>query len=165
MSAREVSLRLVCLASVDDGRFAPFGANFATTPVPNRVPVPLRFDGEATDGESTITVIRVPAAASVGSIQRVERHPLSVQAFIPLGGQPLVVLVAPAGAPPAHPDQLTAFRIPAGHGVAYRTGIWHAGLMGADDDTFAATFVRRMEDASDTEFALLPFIARIAESK
>jgi ureidoglycolate hydrolase len=74
-------------------------------------------------------------------------------------------LVAPAGAPPAHPDQLTAFRIPAGHGVVYRTGIWHAGLMGADDDTFVATFVRRMEDASDTEFALLPFIARIAESK
>lgn len=52
-----------------------------------------------------------------------EYHPLGSQAFIPLGDQPYLVLVAEAGAFDA--NKLKVFLAQANQGVNYHKGTWH----------------------------------------
>ena len=58
----------------------------------------------------------------------VERHPLSSQAFVPLGTEPFLVIVAPAGDEVAV-DGLRAFVTNGRQGVNYRRGVWHHVLL------------------------------------
>jgi len=141
---------------VDDPRLAAFGRTFPVTPGEARIPVPLDA-GTAANGDVSATVIRVRAHTACGSINVMERHPYSVQAFVPLGASRLVALVAPAGQPPASLNDVTAVHIPAGWGFAYHPGIWHAGMMGEGMDATALSLVRRLPDGSDTELADLGF--------
>jgi ureidoglycolate hydrolase len=157
------ALRPALLAGAGDVLFAPFGVCFGLAPDPGRIPVPLEFDGETVAGRAALTIITAPSARRLGHIGRLERHPFSVQAFIPLALKPVAAILAPAGDPPRRTDQLTAFIVPPGHGIAYRTGVWHCGLMGIEDDVPVASFVRRLADGSDTEIAELPFCVRIEE--
>lgn len=56
----------------------------------------------------------------------VERHPLGSQAFVPLGGDPFLVVVAPdEGGRPGRP---LAFLSAPGQGVNYLQGVWHGVL-------------------------------------
>lgn len=57
-----------------------------------------------------------------------ERHPLASQAFIPVSGQPWLVVVAPAGNPPSASD-LRLFLCAADQGVNYAPGVWHHPLL------------------------------------
>jgi ureidoglycolate lyase len=56
-----------------------------------------------------------------------ERHPLGSQSFIPLGGRPYLVAVAPAG--PFDPAAIRLFRAEGHQGVHYRKGVWHHFLL------------------------------------
>lgn len=151
------------LAGDDDDRFAPFGICFRLASTAGRIDVPLQFEGEPVRGTSTLTIIVAPFAGNIGSISRIERHPFSVQAFLPLCAQPMVTFVARPGEPPRHAEQIAAFVVPAGHGIAYRAGTWHSGLMGLEADVSVATFIRRIGDGSDTEFVDLPFKLNLTE--
>ena len=153
----------VTLSGDHDDRFAPFGICFSLVPTTGRINVPLQFEGVKAVGASTLTIIVAPFARSMGGISRIERHPFSVQAFLPLSAQPMVTFVAPPGKPPHHVEQLAAFVVPAGHGIAYRAGTWHSGLMGLEGDVQVATFIRRIDDGSDTEFADLSFNLNLTE--
>lgn len=62
-------------------------------------------------------------------INYLERHFELAQSFIPIGGNPLVLVVAPPGAPevdglPAFPT-VRAFVVPGTLGVTLRRGTWH----------------------------------------
>ncbi len=61
-------------------------------------------------------------------VEMMERHPLGSQAFIPMSGLPYLVVVAPAGAPPAA-DQLRVFLARGDQGVNYHPGVWHHPLL------------------------------------
>lgn len=61
-------------------------------------------------------------------VELLERHPHSSQLFMPLGGQPMIVIVAPAGVTPA-PDNLRAFISNGRQGVNYRSNVWHHPCM------------------------------------
>ncbi len=67
-------------------------------------------------------------------IRKLERHPLSSQAFVPLGRQPFLVVVAPPGDRP-QPGQVRAFLADGGQGVNYRSGVWHHPLVALDEVT------------------------------
>ena len=153
----------VTLGGDRDDRFVPFGTCFSLVPTAGRINVPLQFEGVKAVGASTLTIIVAPFARSMGGISRIERHPFSVQAFLPLSAQPMVTFVAPPGEPPHDVGQIAAFVVPAGHGLAYRAGTWHSGLMGLEGDVQVATFIRRIDDGSDTEFADLPFNLKLTE--
>jgi ureidoglycolate hydrolase len=140
-----------------DARLAPYGVAFPVTPGDERIPVPLDADGGDARGALTATVIRARASRAAGPLYGLERHPYSVQAFVPLGAYRLVVVAAPPGEPPSRLDQLTAIHIPAGWGIAYHPGVWHTGLMGDGMEAALVSMVRRLPDGSDTEFATLPF--------
>lgn len=57
-----------------------------------------------------------------------ERHPLGSQAFVPMGTDPFLVVVAPAGDPPG-PGDLHAFITNGRQGVNYARGVWHHPLV------------------------------------
>ena len=157
-------IKPVTLNGEGDDRFTPFGTCFRLAAAAGRIEVPLQFEGEKAVGASTLTIIVAPFAGYMkGGISRIERHPFSVQAFLPLNAQPVVTFVAPPGEPPRHAGQITAFVVPPGHGIAYRAGTWHSGLMGLEAEVNVATFIRRIADGSDTEFADLPFNLNLTE--
>jgi ureidoglycolate hydrolase len=151
------------LTGHSDVRFDPFGTCFSLAPAAGRISIPLQFEGESAVGASTLTIIVAPFLGSMKGISRVERHPFSVQAFLPLDARPVVTFVALPGEPPRHAEQFAAFVVPAGHGIAYRAGTWHSGLMGLEADVNVATFIRRIDDGSDTEFADLSFNLKLTE--
>ena len=163
MVTEYVALRPVELTGHDDSRFASFGTCFSLDPSKGRIPVPLGSEALITAGSSTLTIITAPAVQREKDLNRIERHPFSVQAFLPLGARPVITIVALAGERPSRPEQFTAFIVPPRHGIAYHIGTWHTGLMGLHGDEPAATFVRRLEDGSDTELADLAFKLNLAE--
>jgi ureidoglycolate lyase len=59
-------------------------------------------------------------------LRLVERHPLGSQAFIPLEGDPFLVIVAPDE--DGIPGRPLAFLTSPGQGVNYRPGTWHGVL-------------------------------------
>ena len=67
-------------------------------------------------------------------VRMLERHPLSSQAFVPLGRRPFLVVVAPPGDRP-QPGQVRAFLAENGQGVNYRRGVWHHPLVALDEIT------------------------------
>jgi ureidoglycolate hydrolase len=153
----------VVLTGDGDNRFAPFGVCFSLLPMTGRVEVPLQFEGEPAAGTSALAIIVAPFARSMRGISRIERHPFSVQAFLPLSPRPMVTFVAPPGEPPRHAEQIAAFVVPAGQGIAYRAGTWHSGFMGLEAAVNVASFVRRIADGSDTEYADLSFNLNVTE--
>lgn len=66
---------------------------------------------------------------------RLERHPLSSQLFLPIGGRPFLVIVADGGQD--RPDALTAraFLTNGRQGVNYARGVWHHPLIGLGEDS------------------------------
>ncbi|BAK75110.1 ureidoglycolate hydrolase [Pseudogulbenkiania sp. NH8B] len=83
------------------------------------------------EGRAIVSIFRGQPRALPFRVEMMERHPLGSQAFIPLSGRPYLVVVAPAGAPPAAAD-LRVFLARADQGVNYRTGVWHHPLLALD---------------------------------
>jgi ureidoglycolate lyase len=63
-----------------------------------------------------------------------ERHPLGSQTFVPLGGRPYLVAVAPAG--DFDPAKIRLFHAEPHQGVHYRKGVWHHFLLVLDESDF-----------------------------
>ncbi|WMS43548.1 ureidoglycolate lyase [Acuticoccus sp. MNP-M23] len=134
--------------------FAPFGAIVPAPAVGDRIPLPLSFDGEPTDGEARMSLNSVlPPEAAVPLT--IERHPFSVQVFVPLGDEPLLVVAAPPEIETPGAGDFTAFAIPPRHAVIYRVGTWHLGMASQTAPTTVAGFIRRIADGSDTEIRQL----------
>lgn len=81
----------------------------------------LELDAEA--GRPLVSLFRASPLPLPIRVQRMERHPLSSQAFYPLGARPWLVVVAPPG--PFDPAAVRAFLARGDQGVNYRPGTWH----------------------------------------
>ena len=83
-------------------------------------------------GAGAISLFRArPLAEPV--LKTFERHPLGSQTFVPLGGRPYLVAVAPAGDFDA--AKIRLFRAEGHQGVHYRKGVWHHFLLVLDEDS------------------------------
>ena len=112
-----------------------------------------QVDVAADGGRAAISVIRcVPESLPI-TLRLMERHPLGSQAFIPLNGQRYVVVVAPAGAPPAR-DDLRAFVCRGDQGINYHRGIWHHPMLALDRACEFAEFHRAGPGANCDEAEL-----------
>ncbi len=108
--------------------FAPFGELMEPKerPADGRQFFPLDF---ICRGRTTVDVIWQPREGR--RFRLLERHFAVTQAFVPLGGAPAVVAVAPPTDPddPAaapKPEEVRAFLIDPAIGYMYRVGTWHS---------------------------------------
>ena len=83
-------------------------------------------------GDSGRALVSIFECRRVGELPHritlVERHALGSQAFVPLGGARMIIVVARPGDPPS-PEQLHAFVTNGEQGVNYRPGVWHMPLV------------------------------------
>jgi ureidoglycolate lyase len=80
-------------------------------------------------GAGVISLFRAKPLASL-ALKVFERHPLGSQSFVPLGGRPYLVAVAPAGT--FDPATVRLFHAEGHQGVHYRKGVWHHFLLALD---------------------------------
>jgi ureidoglycolate lyase len=94
-----------------------------------------KVDVLAAGGRPVVGIFRALPHTLPMQLTVMERHPLGSQAFVPLGSQPFLVVVAPAGPPPL-PAQLRSFIAAPGQGINYARGTWHHPLLalGATSD-------------------------------
>jgi ureidoglycolate lyase len=84
-------------------------------------------------GRPLINVFRARPWPAPIRIAMLERHPLSSQAFLPLGDARFLLVVAPPGAPPAV-AAIRAFVSDGRQGVNYARGTWHHPLLALEQN-------------------------------
>ena len=116
--------------------FAPFGEVIDKASYPDRIPINggrarrLPPMAEATvSGEGckvSISLVEGDPYTCPLQLDLVERHPFGSQAFVPLSGDPFLVVVCPDEN--GRPGTPQAFLTAPGQGVNYRANVWHGVL-------------------------------------
>lgn len=117
--------------------FAPYGELLTPRPQADRLINAGRCERhhalamvERGGGEAILSIFRSQPVSLPYDCALLERHPLGSQAFIPLGPDPWLSVVAPDEG--GHPGAPLAFLVPAGMGVNLRAGVWHGVLTPLD---------------------------------
>ncbi|HEY0287643.1 MAG TPA: ureidoglycolate lyase [Pseudomonas sp.] len=126
-------MRTLIIEPLTKAAFAPFG-DVIETDGSDHVLInngsTLRFhrlaevETATPDDKAIINIFRADALQMPLIIRMLERHPLGSQAFIPLLGNPFLVVVAPCGDAP-EPELTRAFITNGRQGVNYHRGVWH----------------------------------------
>ena len=87
-----------------------------------------RIDVARENGRPVVSMFRATPWVLPLKISLMERHPISSQAFIPMGAAPFLVIVAAAATPP-RPEDLRAFRTNGRQGINFAPGTWHHPLL------------------------------------
>lgn len=117
--------------------FAPYGELLTARDAPTKMINAGRCERhnalatvERFGGEAIISIFRSQPVSLPYDCALLERHPLGSQAFVPLGPDAWLSVVAPDdGGKPGAP---LAFIVPAGMGVNLRAGVWHGVLTPLD---------------------------------
>ena len=115
------------------GAFAPYGDVMEVAGEPDRV-INQGMCGRHHDkarldfgeGRAGISLFDAKARSFPYSVEMVERHPLGSQAFIPLDGVPMLIIVADDEA--GKPVNLKAFISRPGQSINLYRGTWHGVL-------------------------------------
>jgi ureidoglycolate lyase len=91
-----------------------------------------KIDVENGGGRPHVSIYRVVPYELPLRIRMLERHPLGSQLFMPLRGEPFLVVVAPAG-DRIVPESIRAFVTNGRQGVNYRPGTWHHPVIALRD--------------------------------
>lgn len=92
-----------------------------------------KVDVSDNDGHTLISIFRAKPLALPIAIKMMERHPHGSQAFIPMGNNPYIVVVAPAGEFDA--DKIEVFIASSDQGVNYHKGTWHHFCLATFDES------------------------------
>ena len=86
-------------------------------------------------GQAAVSIFRAKARPQPLQLTMLEKHPLGSQAFMPLSGQPYLVVVALGG---DQPDlkSLRCFAASGQQGVNYAKGTWHHPLLALHNSDF-----------------------------
>lgn len=90
-----------------------------------------RLDLTAGHGQPLLSLFRSTPLPRPIAVNVMERHPLSSQAFYPLGRHPYLVVVADKG--DFNPATLKVFLAGPGQGVNYHKGTWHHYNLALED--------------------------------
>ena len=121
-----------------------------------------RIEVAAAGGRPAVSLVACSPEQAPVPLRLMERHPLGSQIFYPLDGQRYLVVVAPAGDPPA-PADLRAFVASGRQGVNYHLGTWHHPMIALDKNCHFIEFHRAGPGANCDE-APLAIPVRVALS-
>ena len=113
-----------------------------------------RIDTALAGGRTMLSIYRARPCPLPFRLRLLERHRLGSQAFIPLGRQAFLVIVAAAHAAP-EPRNLRIFRTAPGQGVNLARGVWHHPLAALDAGDFLVIERAAGDGAVDCEEHLL----------
>lgn len=105
-------------------------------------------------GEAIISIFRSQAISLPYDCTLLERHPLGSQAFVPLGPDAWMSVVAPDV--DGRPGTPRAFLVPAGMGVNLHAGVWHGVLTPLDKPTDFLVIDREGEGVNLEEISIDP---------
>lgn len=144
-------MRRITAKPLTASEFAPFGSLFDLAS--GRPDVDRLLRNLRRETRLRLTISALDPAPAPYSIQTMERHCWSSQAFFPCAVARYLILVGPASAAP-EPDveAFRAFVVPGNVGIIYDAGVWHHPMRVLDrPGTFVvATFVDGTD--ADEEF-------------
>lgn len=127
----KILLKTLQATSLNAADFAPFGDVVEAGPdqVQKRINDgnSVRYHDlavlQGAGGRISVNIFRSDYCQMPVTIKQMERHPRASQCFMPLGTQPYLVIVAPAG--DFEWAGMRAFIAASDQGVNYHAGIWH----------------------------------------
>ncbi|SEI46230.1 ureidoglycolate lyase [Azotobacter beijerinckii] len=138
-------MRTLSIEPLSKAAFAPFGEVIETegsdyfminNGSTRRYHALARVQTAAPEDQAILSIFVARTLPLPLTIRMLERHPQGSQAFVPLRGNPFLIVVAPPGDAP-HPEQVRAFLSNGRQGVNYQRGVWHHPVLAlADDDEF-----------------------------
>ncbi|MCJ2080359.1 ureidoglycolate lyase [Methylobacterium sp. J-090] len=135
---RTDAARTLPIRPIDAAAFAPFGTLLEAPDVAPRQDHATVIENGRPGVRANLALIRSEPWSDRVPVTRLERHPHSSQAFLPLAVRAYVVVVAPDRDGRPDEAELRAFRVPGHIGLNYRAGAWHAHMMTLDaPGTFA----------------------------
>ncbi|MBX7156793.1 MAG: ureidoglycolate lyase [Verrucomicrobiae bacterium] len=150
------------IEAISSTAFKPFG-ELITTPLTGGYSTndgtAIRFDEVAkldlTDyqGSPLLSIFRVMPISFPFTIRKLERHPHSSQAFIPLISHPFLSIVAPPS-DQIDPAKIKIFYVPSGQGVNYARGTWHHQVIALEKETSFLVVGRKGQDKNCDEIEL-----------
>lgn len=106
-------------------------------------------------GRVIVSIFRGHPRALPLTLSMLERHPLASQAFMPLGREPYLVVVAPPDEIPKA-EQIRCFLAHPGQGVNYAAGVWHHPLLALNAPSDFLVLDRDGPGHNCDEFVLTP---------
>jgi ureidoglycolate lyase len=90
------------------------------------------------NGRLALSIFQAQAQTAPFLLRKLERHPLGSQAFVPLHGQPFLIVVAMARPDPDSPNMaaLRGFLSNGQQGINFKRGTWHHPLIALQDGDF-----------------------------
>lgn len=157
--------RSLPISPLTQAGFAPFGQVIETaghTPIAINQGYCQRFDDlakldvTAKQGRPVLSIFRSQALETPLYLHQMERHLLASQAFIPLGGRPWLVVVAPAGK--FARAQMRGFVASGKQGVNFAPGTWHHFSLALDQSADFLVIDRAAMEPDCEEIKLEPAI-------
>jgi len=87
------------------------------------------------EGKTVVSIFSALKRIFPMTVDMMEKHPLSSQAFIPMKETTFLSFVAPPGESPEI-SKIQSFIIPPKVGINYKPGIWHFPLISTEDTNF-----------------------------
>ena len=146
-------MRRIAVEPITEAAFAPWGVVLAAPAHGPRQDRAGLLESTRPGARANLALIRSEPAEAAMPLRRLERHPHSSQAFLPLAVGAYLLVVAPDAG--GRPDEaaLRAFRVPGDAGIEYRRGAWHANMMTAGEPGVFAMLVHEDGSAGDCVFA------------
>ncbi|NRA72887.1 MAG: ureidoglycolate lyase [Gammaproteobacteria bacterium] len=92
-----------------------------------------KIDVSDQQGHAIISIFRSNPLPQPIAIKMMERHPYGSQAFIPMGDNPYLIVVAPAGEFDA--NSIEVFIANSNQGINYHKGTWHHFCLALDGES------------------------------
>ena len=95
----------------------------------------VNIDTLKDEGKTIVSIFSAIKRTFPMTIDMMEKHPLSSQAFIPMKETTFLSFVAPPGESPEI-NKIQSFIIPPKTGINYKPGIWHFPLISTENTDF-----------------------------
>lgn len=159
-------MRTITIAEFTMDAFAPYGDLLLTPTTPPRQDRAVTLQNTRPTASANLALIRSEVMDGLMPLRRLERHPHSNQAFLPLSVEAYVVVVAPDCDGRPDEPRIQAFRVPGHAGINYRAGAWHAHMMTLRAPGTFAMLVH--EDGSESDCVFAPIepliLARLVDA-